>query len=61
MNPNQVVDGLTELRSKLDPTAELWVGGSSPVLHRRKIEGVIALSLLSDIRTQIERWRHGSA
>jgi methanogenic corrinoid protein MtbC1 len=61
MNPNQVVDGLTELRSKLDPTAELWVGGSSPVLHRRKIEGVIALSLLSDIRTQIERWRHGVA
>jgi len=39
----------------------LWVGGSSPVLHRRKIEGVIALSLLSDIRIQIERWRHGSA
>jgi hypothetical protein len=59
MNPNQVVDGLTELRSKLDPTTELWVGGSSPVLHRRSIEGVIALSLLSDIRTQIERWRHG--
>ena len=61
MNPNQVVDGLTELRSKLGPTTELWVGGSSPVLHRRKIEGVIALPLLSDIRTQIERWRHGSA
>ena len=61
MNPNQVVDGLTELRSKLDPTTELWVGGSSPVLHRRSIEGVIELALLSDIRAQIERWRHGSA
>jgi len=37
------------------------VGGSAPVLHRRAIGGVIALSLLSDIRSQIERWRHGSA
>jgi DNA-binding transcriptional MerR regulator/methylmalonyl-CoA mutase cobalamin-binding subunit len=60
MNPNQVVDGLSELRSKLPPAVELWVGGSAPVLHRRTVDGVMAFSSLEDIRPQIERWRHGS-
>ena len=59
MNPNQVVDGLTELRSKLPPEVELWVGGSAPVLHRRPVEGVMAFASLQDIHPQIERWRHG--
>ena len=59
MNPNQVVDGLTELRSKLPPATELWVGGSAPVLHRRPVDGVIALASLQDIDAQVERWRHG--
>lgn len=61
MNPNQVVDGLTELRSKLPPAVELWVGGSAPVLHRRPVEGVMAFASLQDIHPQIERWRHGGA
>ncbi len=61
MNPNQVVDGLQELRSKLAPETELWVGGAAPVLHRRSVDGVTALGLLSDIRIELERWRHGSA
>jgi MerR family transcriptional regulator, light-induced transcriptional regulator len=60
MNPNQVVDGLTELRSKLPPAVALWVGGAAPVLHRRSVDGVTALASLADIHTQIERWRHGS-
>jgi DNA-binding transcriptional MerR regulator len=61
MNPNQVVEGLQELRSKLPPSVELWVGGAAPVLHRRGVEGVIALSQLGDIHAELERWRHGSA
>lgn len=61
MNPNQVVDGLTELRSKLPPAVELWVGGAAPVLHRRSIAGVMPFASLQDIHPQIERWRHGSA
>ncbi|MDO9314126.1 MAG: MerR family transcriptional regulator [Burkholderiaceae bacterium] len=61
MNPNQVVDGLTELRSKLPPAVELWVGGSAPVLHRRTVDGVMAFASLEDIRPQVERWRHGSS
>ena len=61
MNPNHVVDGLTELRSKLPAEVEIWVGGSAPVLQRRPVTGVVALSALGDIVRQVERWRHGSA
>lgn len=61
MNPNQVVDGLNELRSKLPAEVELWVGGSAPVLHRRPVEGVMAFASLQDIHSQLERWRHGGA
>ena len=61
MNPNHVVDGLTELRSKLPAEVEIWVGGSAPVLHRRPVAGVVALGALGDIARQVERWRHGSA
>jgi methanogenic corrinoid protein MtbC1 len=60
MNPNQVVDGLTELRAKMSPEVQIWVGGSAPVLHRRPVERVLALASLPDIRAQIERWRHGA-
>ena len=60
MNPNQVVDGLTELRAKLPSNVEIWVGGSAPVLQRRPVEGVLALAALADITAQIERWRHGA-
>ena len=61
MNPNHVVDGLTELRSKVPAEVEIWVGGSAPVLQRRPVTGVVALSALGDIVRQVERWRHGSA
>ena len=61
MNPNHVVDGLTELRSKLPAEVEIWVGGSAPVLQRRPVTGVVALGALGDIARQVERWRHGSA
>ena len=59
MNPNQVVEGLTELRAKLPAEVQIWVGGSAPVLHRRPVDGVIALASLPDVRLQVERWRHG--
>jgi MerR family transcriptional regulator, light-induced transcriptional regulator len=60
MNPNQVVEGLTELRAKVPAGVEIWVGGSAPVLQRRPVDGVIALGALSDITSQVERWRHGA-
>ena len=61
MNPNQVVEGLLELRSKLPAEVEIWVGGAAPVLQRRPVDGVIVLNALPEITAQIQRWRHGSA
>ncbi len=57
MNPNQVVDGLTELRSKLPPEVALWAGGSAPVLHRRRVDGVRPIAALEDVLPEVERWR----
>lgn len=57
MNPNQVIDGLSELRSKLAPHVWLWAGGTAPVLHRRCVEGVEALAALGDVPAELRRWR----
>ena len=57
MNPNQVVDGLTELRSKCPPATAIWAGGAAPVLHRRGVNGVEALSSLSEISEHVAAWR----
>jgi methanogenic corrinoid protein MtbC1 len=56
MNPNQVVDGLQELRAKLPADIELWVGGSAPVLHRRRIEGVLPVATLDLLVVELQRW-----
>jgi methanogenic corrinoid protein MtbC1 len=56
LNPNQVVDGLTELRSKLPETVWVWAGGTAPVLHRRRIEGVDPMATLEAIATELQRW-----
>jgi DNA-binding transcriptional MerR regulator len=61
LNPNQVVDGLTELRAKLPPTAQIWAGGSAPVLHRRRVEGVEPIASLDSMVTQVQRWRAENA
>jgi MerR family transcriptional regulator, light-induced transcriptional regulator len=55
-NPNQVIDGLTELRAKLPATVELWAGGSAPVLQRRAIEGVRVLPSLDLAGTALAEW-----
>lgn len=59
MNPNHVVDGLAELRSKLPGRVEVWAGGSAPVLHRRPVEGVRPIGTLVQIHDDIRRWRGG--
>lgn len=61
--PNQVIDGLVELRSKLRPDVDVWVGGSAPVLQRRSIEGVQALPTLDQASDALARWhaRHPAA
>lgn len=57
MNPNQIVDGLTELRGKLPPQTVVWAGGSAPVLHRRRVEGVVPLATLDEISSTLRQWR----
>ena len=57
MNPNQVVDGLVELRGKLPQPTQLWAGGSAPVLHRRRVDGVLPLVSLDMIGIELQRWR----
>ncbi len=57
MGPNQVIDGLTELRAKLPRGVWLWAGGTAPVLHRRRIDGVEAMGSLQDIPGGLARWR----
>mgnify|MGYP006331886863 CR=1 FL=1 len=57
MNPNQIVDGLTELRAKLPVEVELWAGGAAPALHRRGVPGVRALASLGQIHAEIQAWK----
>ncbi len=61
MNPNQVVDGLAELRQKLPERVHIWAGGSAPVLFRRRVDGVDPLSSLGDVPTGVHRWRRASS
>jgi DNA-binding transcriptional MerR regulator/methylmalonyl-CoA mutase cobalamin-binding subunit len=57
MNQNQVVDGLNELKSKLPPGVELWVGGENQALRKRTPEGVTAMTALQDISWNVKGWR----
>ncbi len=56
-NPNYVINGLEELRSKLGKHIEIWAGGSCPIIHRRTIEGVKAVASLQEISSQVLQWR----
>jgi DNA-binding transcriptional MerR regulator/methanogenic corrinoid protein MtbC1 len=61
MNPNQVVDGLTELRAKLPQAVQLWAGGSAPVLHRRSVAGVWPIAAFDQLSGQLQRWQNDAA
>ena len=57
LGPNAVLDGLSELRSGLDPAVEIWAGGQCPILQRRPPAGVRVLRGLDGIAPELERWR----
>ena len=57
LNPNHVLDGLTELRAKLPRTTEVWAGGGCPVLHRRPPKDIRSLRSLDSIAAALEEWR----
>lgn len=54
---SSVTSGLEALRSSLDPDVEIWAGGSSEVLRRKRLPGVEMLDGLSAVGVAIERWR----
>lgn len=60
-NPQQILNGLAELREKLPPSVALWAGGNAPVLRRRATEGVLVLPSLHDVAGALATWREGVA
>ena len=58
MNPNQVLEGLTELRAKLPRSIEIWAGGRCPVLQRRPPPDIRVVSELSELASSLAAWRH---
>jgi methylmalonyl-CoA mutase cobalamin-binding subunit len=57
VNGHQLVEGLSELRQRLDPAVEIWAGGSHPLLHRRNLPDVKALVGLDALRRAVLEWR----
>jgi MerR family transcriptional regulator, light-induced transcriptional regulator len=58
-NPHQTVEALQELRAKLPERTALWVGGSAPVLQRRRVAGVGVLGELAALPGAVSDWRAG--
>ena len=57
MNPNQVVESLTDLRRKLPAGVQVWAGGAAPVLVRRRVEGVSPVTSLELLPESLRQWR----
>lgn len=59
-----VLEALTELRSALPETIEIWCGGASPALRRKSASGFILVENLDAVSHQVGVWRksqqHGS-
>lgn len=60
-NPNQAIEGLQDLRTKLPPGTDIWAGGSCPILYRKPIEGVRTLPELHDVPVALTEWREAHA
>ena len=56
MNPNQIVDGLAELKLLLPAHMEVWAGGQAAALRRRSMDHVRVLQDLSSIETAVQDW-----
>ncbi len=61
LNPNQVIEGLTELRAKLPAATQLWVGGSCPILYRKPVVGVKPVPQFDSMRQELNNWRESGA
>lgn len=54
---SSALDALSELRASLPPTVSIWVGGNTPMLQRRPLEGVQTLQALHDLVPALAAWR----
>ena len=54
---SQVVDALSELRTRLPATIELWAGGTNPALARCKLPGLSVVSGLDEVSLTLGAWR----
>ncbi len=52
-----LLDGLSELRERLPPRVDLWVGGGHPALTRRNIDGLTVVTRLDEVGALLEAWR----
>ena len=52
-----VQDTLSELRSKVPPHIEVWVGGQHPLLQRKPPAHITVLSDIADIGPAVQSWR----
>jgi MerR family transcriptional regulator, light-induced transcriptional regulator len=56
-NTKNVLQSLQELRHQLPSSVEIWVGGSNPVITRKRVDGVTALTDLRSIKACVAAWR----
>ncbi|HEX5486191.1 MAG TPA: MerR family transcriptional regulator [Limnobacter sp.] len=52
-----VVDAVMELKRNLPPNTEVWCGGASSALRKRKSDDFILLDTLDDIVSAVTNWR----
>ena len=57
--PNQTLGALQELRAKLPAATAVWVGGSAPVLQRRRIAGVQPFAAIDELPAALQAWHAG--
>jgi DNA-binding transcriptional MerR regulator/methylmalonyl-CoA mutase cobalamin-binding subunit len=53
----QVFEALNELRQRLAPAVQIWVGGSNAALRRRLPAGVVPTLALGDVAQRVRVWR----
>jgi len=51
------LDHLADLRARLPASVEIWAGTSQPAMLRRGPPGVTLLDNLTQVRTEVGRWR----
>jgi MerR family transcriptional regulator, light-induced transcriptional regulator len=56
-NPNQVIHGLEELRQKLPRSVDILVGGSCPIVGRKAVQGITAMSSFAMLHGYVASWR----